>query len=57
MRKYLMRADSMREAVYSKVDGYGFVNGVCGVPRFDRPGRAPEGQAFFLLMEAAAMDL
>ena len=36
-----------------KVDAHGLVQGVCGAPRFDRPGTAPEGQAFFLLMEAA----
>ena len=46
-------ADKMREAVYKKVDASGYVQGVCGAPAFDRAGTAPEGQAFFLLMEAA----
>ena len=49
-------ADHMRQAVYDKVDAFGLVQGVCGAPRFDRPGTAPEGQAFFLLMEAAYKD-
>ena len=40
-----------------EVDAYGLVQGVCGAPGFDHAGTAPEGQAFFLLMEAAARDL
>ena len=51
---YLKDADRMRAAARAKVDGEGFVQGVCGAPGFDRPGISPEGQAFFLLMEAAA---
>jgi rhamnogalacturonyl hydrolase YesR len=54
---YLVYADKARVAAYSKVDEYGFVREVCGMPMFDAPGVAPEGQAFFLLMEAAARDL
>lgn len=54
---YLKYADRSREAAYEKVDAFGFVQGVCGLPNFDRPYIAPEGQAFFLLMEAAAVDL
>ncbi len=50
---YQEQADKMRRAVHQKVDGSGYVQGVCGAPTFDRPGTAPEGQAFFLLMEAA----
>jgi rhamnogalacturonyl hydrolase YesR len=56
-RTYLDHADKMRQAVYSKVDEFGLVQGVCGAPNFDRPGTATEGQAFFLLMEAAYHDL
>jgi unsaturated rhamnogalacturonyl hydrolase len=56
-REYLEKADFMREAVYGKVDADGLVRGVCGAPFFDRPGTATEGQAFFLLMEAAYKDL
>lgn len=36
------------------VDEQGFVTGVCGAPRFDRPGTSPEAQAMFLLATAAA---
>lgn len=53
---YLTFAETMKEAVYAKVDDLGFVQGVCGAPFFDRPGTAAEGQAFFLLMEAAAQE-
>jgi unsaturated rhamnogalacturonyl hydrolase len=56
-RDYLSAADRMREAAHSKVDDYGLVQGVCGAPHFDRAGTATEGQAFFLLMEAAYRDL
>jgi rhamnogalacturonyl hydrolase YesR len=51
---YLPRADQMREAVRAKMDRFGFVQRVAGAPRFDRPGISPEGQAFFILMEASA---
>jgi rhamnogalacturonyl hydrolase YesR len=52
-RKYLVKADAMRRAARGKMDGYGFVHGVCGAPHFDRAGLSTEGQAFFLMMEAA----
>jgi rhamnogalacturonyl hydrolase YesR len=51
---YLPAADRMRTAARAKVDVYGFVQGVCGAPKFNRAGVAAEGQAFFLMMEAAA---
>ena len=54
---YRDRADKMRTAAHLKVDDSGYVQGVCGAPAFDRAGTAPEGQAFFLLMEAAWQDL
>jgi hypothetical protein len=47
----------MRAAAHARVDRHGFVTGVCGAPFFDRPGRSTEGQAFYLLMEAAHRDL
>ncbi len=53
---YLTFAETMKNAVYTKVDDLGFVQGVCGAPFFDSPGIAAEGQAFFLLMEAAAQE-
>jgi hypothetical protein len=54
---YLKYARRMREAVTRKIDPYGLVQCVCGSPNFDGPGTAPEGQAFFLLMEAAATEV
>jgi len=54
---YLAPARRMRDAAHRKVDGRGLVQGVCGSPNFDSPGTATEGQAFFLLMEAAARKL
>lgn len=54
---YLAYAHNMREAVHKKVDNFGYVQDVCGAPTFDSPGRATEGQAFFLLMEAAYKNL
>ena len=50
-------ADSMRVAVHARVDAEGLVQGVCGSPNFNHAGTATEGQAFFLLMEAAYQDL
>jgi unsaturated rhamnogalacturonyl hydrolase len=52
-KRYLETALKMRKAVHKKVDAHGFVQGVCGAPFFNKPGRATEGQAFFILMEAA----
>ncbi len=51
--RYGDAAERMRTAALAKVDAEGCVQGVCGSPTFDRPGRATEGQAFCLLMEAA----
>ncbi|HNX80506.1 MAG TPA: glycoside hydrolase family 88 protein, partial [Prolixibacteraceae bacterium] len=56
-RSYLGAGLKMRKAVYAKVDRFGLVQGVCGAPNFNRPGTATEGQAFFLLMEAAFRDM
>jgi unsaturated rhamnogalacturonyl hydrolase len=53
---YRAAADRMRAAARMKVDAFGLVQGVCGAPDFSHPGTAAEGQAFFLLMEAAAAD-
>jgi rhamnogalacturonyl hydrolase YesR len=55
-RSYLEKAEKMRKAAHGKVDKYGLVHGVCGAPNFESPGTATEGQAFFLLMEAARRD-
>jgi unsaturated rhamnogalacturonyl hydrolase len=55
--KYLEKAEKMRMAANEHVDNLGYVQNVCGIPDFNRPYVAPEGQAFFLLMETAAKDL
>jgi len=55
-KRYLDAANRMRAAAHAKVDQYGLVQGVCGSPHFDHAGTAAEGQAFFLLMEAAHRD-
>jgi len=47
----------MRKAANQRVDNLGYVQEVCGCPNFDRLYVAPEGQAFYLLMEAAARDM
>lgn len=53
-KKWISEANGIRESVYTKVDEYGLVKDVCSSPTFNEPGTAVEGQAFFLLMEAAA---
>ena len=50
---YLSAALLARKAALSQVDRYGLVRNVCGMPHFDRPFVAPEGQAFHILMESA----
>ena len=50
---YRAHAEKMRAAAREKMDAYGYVQGVCGAPNFDRPGTSTEGQAFCILMEAA----
>ena len=50
---YRAHADRMRAAAREKMDAYGYVQGVCGAPDFDRPGTSTEGQSFCILMEAA----
>ena len=38
----------------ARVDALGRVTGASAAPRFDRPGRSPEAQAFLLLADSAA---
>ena len=54
---YLKYGLKMRKAAHAKVDSFGLVQGVCGAPNFNKSGTATEGQAFFILMEAAYRDL
>ena len=51
---YLPAADAMRAAAQAKVDALGLVRDVAAAPAFNRAGVSPEGQAFYILMEAAA---
>jgi unsaturated rhamnogalacturonyl hydrolase len=50
-------ADTMRAAARARVDEFGFVQGVCSAPNFNRPGTSTEGQAFCIMMEAAGARL
>lgn len=50
---FLPHAEKARSAALAEVDAFGLVRNVCGAPCFDRPGVAPEGQAFHILMETA----
>lgn len=56
-RDYVKAADRMRAAATAKIDAVGFVQGVSGAPEFTSAGISAEGQAFFLMMEAAAQKL
>ena len=51
-QKYLPAAERAYAAACAQVNRYGLVQNVCGMPSFDHPGVAPEGQAFFILMHA-----
>ncbi len=50
---YADEALKIRTAVLANVDELGLVHNICGSPTFAEPGTAVEGQAFFILMEAA----
>lgn len=54
---YREKADRLRESLFDKIDGYGFLLGVCGIPNNNRSGISANGQSFFLMMEAAYDDL
>lgn len=49
---FLEPAERIRAAAHASVDPYGLVRNVCGMPTFDQSFVAPEGQAFFILMES-----
>ena len=51
-KSYLPAAQKIFQAATAKVDAYGLVQQVCAAPHFNSPGTAPEGQAFYLLMNA-----
>jgi unsaturated rhamnogalacturonyl hydrolase len=50
---YRASADKMRAAARAQMDAYGFVQGACSAPDFDRPGISTEAQSFCILMESA----
>ena len=56
-RAYEEKALHLRATLHAKVDPYGFLYGVCGVPDNDKTGISANGQSFFLMMEAAWYDL
>jgi len=53
---YEKTADRLRCSLHEKVDPYGFLYGVCGVPDNNKTGISSNGQSFFLMMEAAWYD-
>jgi unsaturated rhamnogalacturonyl hydrolase len=53
---YEKTADRLRKSLHEKVDPYGFLYGVCGVPDNNKTGISSNGQSFFLMMEAAYCD-
>jgi len=54
---YLEAAEGLYGAAAAKIDDFGLVQGCCGAPLFDKAGVSPEGQAFFLMMDAARSRL
>lgn len=50
---YRAHANRMRAATRAKMDEFGYVQGACGAPNFDRSGISTEAQAFCILLEAA----
>ena len=54
---YLQSAYKMRSAATAKIDSFGFVQGACSAPSFDKSGTSTEAQAFYLLMEGAFQKL
>ena len=53
---YLATAEKLRQSLHDKIDPYGFLFGVCGVPDNNKTGISSNGQSFFLQMEAAYYD-
>ena len=54
---YRAPADKMQNAARSKMDPYGFIQGACSAPDFDRPGISTEAQSFCILMESAGQTI
>ena len=55
--RYLCAADRARRAVEARVDASGLLHSCAGSPDFEHEGTSVEGQAHFIMMEAAAASL
>ena len=55
--RYLCAADRARRAVEARVDASGLLLSCAGSPDFEHEGTSVEGQAHFIMMEAAAASL
>jgi len=55
--RYRAAADRMRTGARAQMDGFGYVQHVCGAPDFEHSGTSTEAQAFAIMMEAAAQKL
>lgn len=55
--EWLETAEELRFLSEQNLDEYGIIRKVCGAPDFNKPGTAPEAQAFYILMETAAEKL
>jgi rhamnogalacturonyl hydrolase YesR len=55
-KEYEKTAVKLRLSLHDKIDPYGFLYGVCGVPDNNKTGISSNGQSFFLMMEAAWHD-
>ena len=55
--RYLRHADLARRAVADRIDADGVLQGCAGSPTFEVEGTSVEGQAHFIMMEAAARRL
>ena len=56
-KKYKSYADKMKAGAISKIDSFGYVQGACGSPNFNKPGTSTEAQAFFMMMDAESQKL
>lgn len=54
-KSYLQKASELRNAVWGKVDEYGYLRDAANLIGFDKPGVSPEAQAMLLMMESARM--
>jgi len=55
-KNYITFAEKARSAVENKIDELGYVRDASAMPEFNSPGVSPEGQAFYILLEAAVRD-